>query len=65
MGLRGTVFAEFVKIGAHHHAVANGCAALNDAAHPDYAALDVRIGDDAAVGNDRLAQRCAVDFAAR
>ena len=37
---------------------------MNNAAHPDYAALDVAIGDDAAVRNDRLAQGGAVDFAA-
>src|SRR6266478_5263037 len=61
--LRGTVFAEFVKIGAHYHAVANGCAPLNNATHPDYAALDVAIGDDAAIRNDRLAQGGAIDFA--
>src|SRR5439155_12426612 len=30
--LRTAIATEFVKISAHHHAVANGCAALNDAA---------------------------------
>src|SRR5207248_6960570 len=61
--LRTAIATEFVKIGAHHHAVANGCAALNDAAHSDNAALDVAIGYDAAVGNNRLAQGRAVDLA--
>ena len=60
----GRSLAEFVKIRAHDDAVPNGRAALNNAAHADDAALDVRVGDDAAVGNDRLAQGRAVDFAA-
>src|SRR5437763_13113043 len=54
--LRTAIAAEFVKIGAHYHAVANGCAALNDAAYSDNAALDVAIGDNTAVGNNRLPQ---------
>src|SRR5207248_9843026 len=48
-----------------HHAIANGCTALNNAAHSDNAALDVAIGYDAAVGNNRLAQGRAVDLAPR
>src|SRR5947207_87518 len=63
--LRTAIATEFVKISAHHHAVANGCAALNDAAHSDNAALDVAIGYDAAVGNNCLAQGRAVDLAPR
>src|SRR5438045_7467154 len=63
--LRTAIATEFVKIGAHHHAVANGCAALNDAAHSDNAALDVAIGYDAAVGNHRLAQGRRVALARR
>src|SRR5262249_17312801 len=49
---------------AHHDAVADGSAALNHAAYADHASLQVRVRDDAAVGNNRLAQRSAVNLAA-
>src|SRR4029077_1837368 len=58
-------WAEFKVIRAHHDAVANGGAALNDAAYANNASLQVRVRDDTAVRNNRLAQRCAVNFAAR
>ena len=64
-GCEESVQAEFKIIRAHDDAVANRRAALNDAAYADDASLEVRVGDDAAVGDDRLPQRCAVDFAAR
>lgn len=64
-GLRGTGNVQLKVIGTHDDAVADGRAALNDAAYADDASFQVRIGDNAAVGNNRLAQCCAVDFAAR
>ena len=51
-------------IGAHHDAAANRGAALNDTANADDAPLDVRIRDNAPVGDDRLTQSRPVDFAA-
>src|SRR5207253_10041821 len=61
--LRSAVAAEFVIIGTHYHAIANSGAALNNAAHANDAALDVAVGYDTAIGNDRLAQGCPIDFA--
>src|SRR5439155_11260652 len=51
-------------IGAHHDAIANRGAALNDTANADDAPLDVRVRDNAPVGDDRLTQSRPVDFAA-
>ena len=51
-------------VGAHYHTVANRRAALNNAANSDNASFNVRVGNDAAVGNDRLPQSRAIDFAA-
>src|SRR5262249_50329273 len=49
--LRGISSAEFKVVRAHNDAVADGGAALNDAAYPDDASLQVRVRDDTAVGN--------------
>src|SRR6202040_1800829 len=51
-------------VGAHYHTVANRRAALNDAANSDNTSLNVRVGNNAAVGNDRLPQSRAIDLAA-
>ena len=50
-------------IGAHHDAITDGGAALNDAANANDAALDMPIGDDTAVGDNCLSQGGPVDFA--
>src|SRR5205823_395090 len=39
--------------------------ALDDTANSDDAPLDMRIGNNAPVGDDRLPQRRAIDFASR
>src|SRR6188472_2260832 len=52
-------------VAPHDDAVANCRPAPDDAAHADHASFDVSVGNDAAVGNDRLPQSGAVDFAPR
>jgi len=54
----------FEVIGAHDDAIADRGPTLNYAADPDDASLNVRIGNDAAVGDERLSQSRAVHFAA-
>src|SRR5205809_3945509 len=49
---------------AHDDAVAHSCPALNDAANADHAAFQMRIGDDAAIGDDCLSQSGAINLAA-
>src|SRR5215468_842211 len=63
--LGGISYAKLKVIGAHNDAVANGRAALNDAANADDASLQVRVRYDAAVGNNRLPERCTIDLTAR
>src|SRR5206468_8199089 len=62
--IRCAIASEFVIIGPHHDAITYGGTALNNAANANDAALDMPIGDDAAVGNNCLSQSGAVDFAA-
>src|SRR5205823_12780159 len=49
--IRCAIASEFVIIGPHHDAITYGGTALNNAANANDAALDMPIGDDAAVGN--------------
>src|SRR6476620_12037518 len=63
--LRGISWAKFKVVRAHHDAVPDGGATLDDAAYANHASLQVRVRDDTTVRNNRLAQRCAVNFAAR
>src|SRR6478609_5620628 len=62
--LRRAIASEFKIIGAHHNAITYGGAALNDAANANDASLYMPIGDDTAVGNNRLSQSGAVNCAA-
>src|SRR6266704_6030482 len=57
-----SILLEVVR--SHHDAIANGGAALNNAADPNDAAFQMSIRNDAAVRNNRLPQSGAVDFAA-
>ena len=57
--------SKFKIIRAHHDAVADGGATLNNAADSYYASFQVRIRNDASIGNNRLPQSGAIDFASR
>src|SRR4029453_14218512 len=52
-------------ISTHYDAVTDGRAALYDAAYPNDAAFQVRIGNDASIRNDRLPQSRAVNLCTR
>src|SRR5262249_24795314 len=55
----------FEMIAAHDHALGNRSTAPDDAAPTDHATFDMRVGDDAAGRNDRLAEGRGGDFTSR
>src|ERR1700676_3248581 len=52
-----------VKIRAHQDAITDRSPVFNDAANPDHRPVDIRMGDDATFGDNRLVNLGTVNFA--
>jgi len=54
-----------VKVGSHKDRVADRGAAPDHAPNPDHRTVDMRVGDDATIGNDRPLNLGSADLACR